>query len=56
MYFLLQLSTRRKDYVIDALDPAVRDALEGLNEFFADPNWIKVSSAELAKPLSLLMR
>lgn len=30
--------------MIDPLDPGVRDALEGLNEFFADPNWIKVSS------------
>jgi exosome complex exonuclease RRP6 len=41
---LLQLSTRRKDYVVDVLDPAVRDALEGLNEFFANPTWIKVGS------------
>ncbi|GAA5908673.1 hypothetical protein JCM5296_006007 [Sporobolomyces johnsonii] len=39
---LIQLSTRKKDYVIDALDPGVRDGLEGLNEFFTDPNWIKV--------------
>lgn len=37
-----QLSTRSKDYVIDALDPGVRDDLEELNEFFADPTWIKV--------------
>ncbi|KAK4704946.1 exosome complex exonuclease RRP6, partial [Phenoliferia sp. Uapishka_3] len=39
---LIQLSTRKKDYVIDALDPAVRDDLELLNEFFTDPSWIKV--------------
>ncbi|GAA5924658.1 hypothetical protein JCM1841_006378 [Sporobolomyces salmonicolor] len=39
---LIQLSTRKKDYVIDALNPGVRDDLEGLNEFFTDPNWIKV--------------
>ncbi|KAM0754789.1 hypothetical protein T439DRAFT_309597 [Meredithblackwellia eburnea MCA 4105] len=39
---LIQLSTRKKDYVIDPLDPSVRDNLEQLNEFFADPDWIKV--------------
>ena len=39
-----QLSTREKDYVIDAIDPQVRDSLEALNEFFTDPSWIKVSS------------
>ncbi|GAA6007664.1 hypothetical protein JCM10207_004833 [Rhodosporidiobolus poonsookiae] len=39
---LIQLSTRRKDYVIDALEPSVRDGLEALNEFFTDPEWIKV--------------
>ncbi|KAL8286391.1 hypothetical protein RQP46_004408 [Phenoliferia psychrophenolica] len=39
---LIQLSTRKKDYVIDALDPSVRDDLELLNEFFTDPSWIKV--------------
>lgn len=42
----IQLSTRKKDYVIDVLDPAVRDGLEDLNEYFADPSWIKVSSQE----------
>ena len=39
----LKLSTREKDYVIDALEPSVRDELDTLNEFFADPSWIKVS-------------
>ncbi|BGP15799.1 hypothetical protein JCM10213_005719 [Rhodosporidiobolus nylandii] len=39
---LIQLSTRKKDYVIDALDPAVRDNLDQLNEFFTDPEWVKV--------------
>ncbi|SCV67433.1 BQ2448_5044 [Microbotryum intermedium] len=39
---LIQLSTRTQDYVIDALDPVVRDLLEGLNEFTTDPEWIKV--------------
>ncbi|GAA5968740.1 hypothetical protein JCM11641_000716 [Rhodosporidiobolus odoratus] len=39
---LIQLSTRNKDYVIDALDPAVRDTLDLLNEFFTDPEWVKV--------------
>ncbi|GAA5848393.1 hypothetical protein JCM9279_006552 [Rhodotorula babjevae] len=39
---LIQLSTRSKDYVIDALEPAVRDNLDCLNEFFTDPEWIKV--------------
>lgn len=37
-----QLSTRTKDYVIDALEPAVRDNLDSLNEFFTDPEWVKV--------------
>lgn len=36
------MSTRRKDYVIDALDPSVRDGLEALNEFLTDPEWVKV--------------
>ncbi|GAA5830737.1 hypothetical protein JCM11251_001059 [Rhodosporidiobolus azoricus] len=39
---LMQLSTRKKDYVIDVLNPGVRDNLDSLNEFFTDPNWIKV--------------
>ncbi|GAA5884176.1 hypothetical protein JCM16303_005955 [Sporobolomyces ruberrimus] len=39
---LIQLSTRKKDYVIDTIDPKVRDSLEVLNEFFTDPTWIKV--------------
>ncbi|SCZ93871.1 BZ3500_MvSof-1268-A1-R1_Chr6-3g08938 [Microbotryum saponariae] len=39
---LIQLSTRTQDYVIDALDPIVRDLLERLNEFTTDPDWIKV--------------
>ncbi|POY71841.1 hypothetical protein BMF94_5202 [Rhodotorula taiwanensis] len=39
---LMQLSTRKKDYVIDALDPSVRDGLEALNEFLTDPEWVKV--------------
>ncbi|GAA5903805.1 hypothetical protein JCM8208_006584 [Rhodotorula glutinis] len=39
---LIQLSTRSKDYVIDALEPTVRDNLDCLNEFFTDPEWIKV--------------
>lgn len=38
----MQLSTREKDYVIDALEPGVRDNLEALNEFFTDPEWVKV--------------
>jgi len=28
--------------VIDAINPGVRENLEGLNEFFTDPSWIKV--------------
>ncbi|GAA5885651.1 hypothetical protein JCM6882_007512 [Rhodosporidiobolus microsporus] len=39
---LMQLSTRKKDYVIDVLDPSVRDNLDSLNEFFTDPEWVKV--------------
>ncbi|GJN89022.1 hypothetical protein Rhopal_001996-T1 [Rhodotorula paludigena] len=39
---LIQLSTRTKDYVIDALEPSVRDGLDQLNEFFTNPEWIKV--------------
>ncbi|BGP39731.1 exosome nuclease subunit [Rhodotorula kratochvilovae] len=39
---LIQLSTRSKDYVIDALEPAVRDGLDSLNEFFTNPEWVKV--------------
>ncbi|KAI5478663.1 exosome complex exonuclease RRP6 [Pseudohyphozyma bogoriensis] len=39
---LMQMSTRNKDYVIDVLVPEIRDHLEELNEFFADPTWIKV--------------
>ncbi|GAA6062191.1 hypothetical protein JCM10212_006472, partial [Sporobolomyces blumeae] len=39
---LIQLSTREKDYVIDTLDPGVREHLEIMNEFLADPSWIKV--------------
>ncbi|GAA5963691.1 hypothetical protein JCM3765_003546 [Sporobolomyces pararoseus] len=39
---LIQLSTRKKDYVIDTVNPEVRDSLEMLNEFFTDPEWIKV--------------
>ncbi|GAA5821490.1 hypothetical protein JCM3770_000597 [Rhodotorula araucariae] len=39
---LIQLSTRTKDYVIDALEPAVRDNLDSLNEFFTNPEWVKV--------------
>ncbi|GAA5849606.1 hypothetical protein JCM8547_000509 [Rhodosporidiobolus lusitaniae] len=42
MTCLIQLSTRKKDYVIDALEPAVRDNLDQLNEFFTDPAWVKV--------------
>ncbi|KAG0667231.1 exosome nuclease subunit [Rhodotorula mucilaginosa] len=42
MTCLIQLSTRKKDYVIDALEPSVRDGLEALNEFFTDPEWVKV--------------
>ncbi|GAA5982175.1 hypothetical protein JCM10908_004768 [Rhodotorula pacifica] len=42
MTCLIQLSTRKKDYVIDTLDPEVRDNLEALNEFFTDPEWVKV--------------
>lgn len=36
------MSTRHKDYVIDVLDPGVRDEIEILNEFFADSSWVKV--------------
>ncbi|GAA5993109.1 hypothetical protein JCM5350_007220 [Sporobolomyces pararoseus] len=39
---LIQLSTRKKDYVIDTVNPEVRDSLEMLNEFFTDPAWVKV--------------
>ncbi|GAA5940043.1 exosome nuclease subunit RRP6 [Sporobolomyces koalae] len=39
---LIQLSTRKKDYVIDAINPGVREHLEDLNEFLTDPTWIKV--------------
>ncbi|GAA5877680.1 hypothetical protein JCM3774_006640 [Rhodotorula dairenensis] len=42
MTCLIQLSTRKKDYVIDALEPSVRDGLEALNEFLTDPEWVKV--------------
>ncbi|KAK4051155.1 exosome nuclease subunit [Microbotryomycetes sp. JL201] len=39
---LMQLSTRDKDYVIDVLEPTVRDNLERLNVFLTDPSWVKV--------------
>ncbi|KAM0787605.1 hypothetical protein ACM66B_003673 [Microbotryomycetes sp. NB124-2] len=39
---LMQLSTRDKDYVIDVLNPGVRDNLERLNVVLADPSWVKV--------------
>ncbi|BGO99413.1 hypothetical protein RTG_02115 [Rhodotorula toruloides ATCC 204091] len=42
MTCLIQLSTRKKDYIIDAIDPGVRENLESLNEFFTNPEWIKV--------------
>ncbi|BGP24306.1 exosome complex exonuclease RRP6 [Rhodotorula toruloides] len=42
MTCLMQLSTRKKDYIIDAIDAGVRENLESLNEFFTDPEWIKV--------------
>jgi exosome complex exonuclease RRP6 len=38
---LMQISTRKKDWIVDTLKPWRRD-LECLNEVFADPNIIKV--------------
>jgi exosome complex exonuclease RRP6 len=37
---LMQLSTRTDDYIVDTL--ALRDELEELNDFFADPAVVKV--------------
>ena len=37
---LMQISTRSKDYIIDTL--ILREELEVLNLFFADPNIVKV--------------
>lgn len=41
---LMQISTREKDWIVDTLQPW-RRKLEVLNEVFADPNIIKVSSS-----------
>jgi hypothetical protein len=40
---LMQISTRHKDWIVDTLKPWRRQ-LEALNEVFANPNIIKVSS------------
>ncbi len=41
---LMQISTRDKDWIVDTLKPW-REDLQILNEVFADPNIIKVSTA-----------
>lgn len=38
---LVQISTRTRDYIVDAL--ALRSHLQLLNEAFADPNIVKVN-------------
>jgi exosome complex exonuclease RRP6 len=38
---LMQISTRKKDWIVDTLKPW-RQELQVLNEVFADPNIIKV--------------
>lgn len=40
---LMQISTRKKDWVVDTLKPW-RQQLQILNEVFTDPNILKVSS------------
>jgi exosome complex exonuclease RRP6 len=39
---LMQISTRKKDWIVDTLKPW-RRRLECLNEVFADPNILKVN-------------
>ena len=41
---LMQISTRDKDWIVDTLKPW-REELQILNEVFADPNILKVSTA-----------
>lgn len=40
---LMQISTRDKDWIVDTLKPW-REELQVLNEVFADPNIVKVST------------
>jgi hypothetical protein len=44
---LMQISTREKDWIVDTLVPW-RHKLEVLNEVFADPKIVKVSSLQLS--------
>ncbi|KAF8510838.1 ribonuclease H-like domain-containing protein [Gautieria morchelliformis] len=39
---LMQISTRTQDWIVDCLDPEIREKLECLNEIFADPAIVKV--------------
>lgn len=48
---LMQISTREQDWIVDTLKPW-RQQLQVLNEVFADPSIIKVSTAELTDAFS----
>jgi len=48
---LMQISTRSKDYVIDTL--LLREELEVLNQFFADPNVVTVCPSKF--PYTMLV-
>lgn len=48
---LMQISTRNQDWVVDTLKPW-REDLQVLNEVFADPRILKVSSSKCASDRS----
>ncbi|GJJ15757.1 hypothetical protein Clacol_010035 [Clathrus columnatus] len=39
---LMQISTRNQDWIIDCLDPDIREELESFNQVFTNPNIVKV--------------
>jgi exosome complex exonuclease RRP6 len=56
---LMQISTREEDWVVDVLEPEVRDSMASLNSVFTDPNIVKVAHSFeslqefLTRPLKL---
>jgi exosome complex exonuclease RRP6 len=44
---LMQISTRHEDWVVDVLEPEVRDSISGLNRVATNPNIVKVRTADL---------
>lgn len=49
---LMQISTRDKDWIVDTLKPW-REELQVLNEVFADPNIVKVSTTPQGRSVLL---